>query len=149
MTRSAFGGLMGEEEMVERARGMASSDNAPKRVYLIGSLGTGKSTFARAFMRQLGVSGAIPSPTFVIRADYTVDGRSVHHLDMYRLSGDPGELYGLGIDELLESDETVVVEWAERLPAGWRRPGTTVEISFCEDPGKREVRIERGDMAGN
>ncbi|MBD3370967.1 tRNA (adenosine(37)-N6)-threonylcarbamoyltransferase complex ATPase subunit type 1 TsaE [Candidatus Fermentibacteria bacterium] len=149
MTRTVFAGRISKEEMIEEARDLASSKPVPKRVYLEGPLGTGKSTFARAFMRKLGVEGAIPSPTFVIRADYQVGCRSIHHVDMYRLSGDPLELCGLGVDELLESDDIVVVEWAERLPPHWRRLGATVEIGFCGDPDSREVRIAREDLAGN
>lgn len=149
MTRTVFAGRIGEEEMIEKARDLASSEPVPRRVYLEGALGTGKSTFARAFMRELGVDGAIPSPTFVIRADYQVGRGYVHHVDMYRLSGDPWELCGLGVDELLESDDIVVIEWAERLPPNWRRLGATVEIGFCGDPDSREVRIAREDLAGN
>ena len=52
------------------------------------------------------------------------------HLDLYRL--DAGELLAAGVDEMLEADAVVVVEWAERLPLAWRA-------------GARVFRLERLD----
>ncbi len=52
---------------------------------LSGPLGTGKSSLARALLQGLGVTGAIPSPTYTLVEPYTVHGREVYHVDLYRL----------------------------------------------------------------
>ena len=84
---------------------------------LRGALGAGKSTFARAFLRSLGVTGTIRSPTYTLIEPYDVEdsprgpGR-VLHLDLYRLA-DPEELDYLGLrDELDEA--LLLIEWLEQ-----------------------------------
>ena len=85
-------------------------------VHLQGDLGAGKSSFARAFLRELGVTGAIRSPTYTLVERYPLgEGREALHLDLYRI-GEPGELEFLGI----EPDQAALwlVEWPERGSGG-------------------------------
>ena len=82
-------------------------------VLLQGDLGAGKSTLARAILRELGHTGAVPSPTYTLVEPYEVDSRSVYHIDLYRIAS-PDELEYLGWDDL--SDGLRIVEWPERIP---------------------------------
>lgn len=96
------------------ALGAALARTRPARavVYLRGDLGAGKSTLARALLRELGVTGAIRSPTYTLVERYPVPaGGEAWHLDLYRI-GDGAELEFLGLD----SDEATLwlVEWPER-----------------------------------
>ncbi|HEY4583827.1 MAG TPA: tRNA (adenosine(37)-N6)-threonylcarbamoyltransferase complex ATPase subunit type 1 TsaE [Lysobacter sp.] len=80
-------------------------------VHLVGDLGAGKSTLARALLRALGVQGTIRSPTYTLVERYAVDGGEALHLDLYRI-GDPGELDFLGLDGAAAC--LWLVEWPER-----------------------------------
>lgn len=82
-------------------------------LYLRGELGAGKTTFARALLRAMGVGERVKSPTYSLLERYSVHGRDAFHLDLYRIAG-AGELEWLGLDELDARDAIVLVEWPER-----------------------------------
>ena len=104
---------------------------------LQGDLGAGKSTFARALIRSLGHSGAVPSPTYTLVEPYDLPGGTVYHVDLYRVS-DEEELRYLGWTELDEGFR--IVEWPDRAPG--IRAGADISVEFdYEAPGRR-VRIE-------
>ena len=89
-------------------------------VYLNGTLGAGKTTLARGWLRALGVKGSIRSPTYTLIEPYTINGgRELLHLDLYRLKT-PDELDGLGLDDYSPARCWWLVEWPEcgigRLP---------------------------------
>ena len=84
-------------------------------VLLKGDLGTGKSTFARAFIRALagGAEFDVPSPTFTLVQTYDETRVPVAHADLYRI-GSAQELDELGFDELLKT-HVLAVEWPEKM----------------------------------
>lgn len=105
-------------------------------VHLIGDLGAGKSTLARALLRALGVQGTIRSPTYTLVERYPLTtGGEAWHLDLYRI-GDAGELEYLGLD----ADETVLwlIEWPERGAGGTPAPDLVVRLSI-EGDGRRII----------
>jgi tRNA threonylcarbamoyladenosine biosynthesis protein TsaE len=80
---------------------------------LVGELGAGKTCLSQGIAAGLSVRGPITSPTFVIVQAYP-DGRlPFFHADYYRL-GEDSELVELGLDEILEGEGVVAVEWADR-----------------------------------
>ncbi len=131
------------------ARGIAGRMGPGSRLFLSGDLGAGKSVFARAALRELGVKGSIPSPSFIVNAIYSAAGLEIHHIDLYRLKGIPEELEFYGIYEAFESDAVVIVEWAERLDAAILQNGIFVSIDFTVNPTMREVKVDERGLAGN
>jgi tRNA threonylcarbamoyladenosine biosynthesis protein TsaE len=85
----------------------------PVLLYLEGDLGAGKTTTARALLRELGVTGAVRSPTYTLIERYDTPAGEVAHLDLYRIA-DPEELHYLALDELAEKARLWLVEWPGR-----------------------------------
>ncbi len=114
-------------------------------VYLRGALGAGKTTFARALLRALGVGERVKSPTYSLLERYMVDGRDAFHLDLYRIA-DAGELEWLGLDELDAPGTIVLIEWPER--GGGALPAPDLEIVLeHEDAGRRGYLAPRSERA--
>ena len=99
------------------AFGAAVADAAGKArglvVFLEGPLGSGKTTLARGLLRSLGVTGAIRSPTYTLLEPYGFGGRTLIHLDLYRLAG-PREVQGLGLADYPPEQTWWLVEWPQR-----------------------------------
>ena len=85
-------------------------------VALAGQLGSGKTAFVHAVVRELhGDATSVTSPTFVFWHRYP--GKPpIEHLDLYRVGG-PDEALELGLEESFDPGSIVLVEWPERLPA--------------------------------
>ncbi|MDR7193816.1 tRNA (adenosine(37)-N6)-threonylcarbamoyltransferase complex ATPase subunit type 1 TsaE [Luteimonas terrae] len=112
-------------------------------VHLQGDLGAGKSTLARAWLRALGVTGTVRSPTYTLVERYPVDGGEALHLDLYRI-GDAGELDFLGLDDI---DAALwLVEWPERGAAAL--PPADLEIRLAIDGTGRSVELLPDGAAG-
>ena len=124
-------------------RALAQSRPASAVVFLHGDLGTGKSTLARALLRELGVQGAIRSPTYTLVERYPVEGGEAWHLDLYRI-GDAGELDFLGLDEAAAT--LWLVEWPERGAAALPSPDLRVSLAVAGQG--RSAVLEGGTPVG-
>jgi|TARA_R110002051_G_scaffold156702_1_gene228402 tRNA threonylcarbamoyladenosine biosynthesis protein TsaE len=80
-------------------------------VALSGTLGTGKTTLARAILAALGHTGEVPSPTYTIIETYDELNPPVVHADFYRLK-DPSEVEELGLDDYREG-AVLLAEWPD------------------------------------
>ncbi|GAK91557.1 ATPase YjeE [Nonlabens ulvanivorans] len=77
-------------------------------------MGAGKTTLINAMCKQLGINEVTSSPTFSIVNEYKTDKVTVYHFDLYRLQ-DKEELLNIGIEEYLDSEAYLFVEWPELL----------------------------------
>lgn len=107
-------------------------------VFLEGDLGAGKTTLARGWLRALGISGPIRSPTYTLIEPYRVDGRELLHMDLYRLRS-PDELEGLGLDDYPPDRSWWLVEWPAQ--GGALLPPADLLITLQVDEGKRKVSL--------
>lgn len=128
------------------ALGRALARTRPQRavVFLHGDLGAGKSTLARALLRELGVQGPIRSPTYTLVERYPLEhGAEALHLDLYRI-GDAGELEFLG---LAESEAALwLVEWPERGQAAL--PPADLMVGLALHGQGRKATLAAGSAVG-
>jgi tRNA threonylcarbamoyl adenosine modification protein YjeE len=128
-----------EAGLTERAAELGRELPPGAVVWLEGDLGAGKSTFARALVRALGVSGPAPSPTYALVHHY--DGRRgpVYHVDCYRLT-DPDQAHDLDW-ETLQRGDALLIEWPERAGAWAPRPTFRVRLAHDPDPALRSLAL--------
>jgi tRNA threonylcarbamoyladenosine biosynthesis protein TsaE len=80
---------------------------------LTGNIGSGKTCFVQGIAKGLGVPEDCPvtSPSFTLVNRYP--GRyAVFHVDLYRLNA-KSDLEELELDEILQEDGIVLIEWPE------------------------------------
>ncbi|MFO8144397.1 MAG: tRNA (adenosine(37)-N6)-threonylcarbamoyltransferase complex ATPase subunit type 1 TsaE, partial [Candidatus Syntrophosphaera sp.] len=80
-------------------------------ICLYGDLGSGKTFFAAALGRELGVPEFLDSPSFVLLKEYQAKNFPLYHLDLYRLKNGE-DLHDLGLFDFLENGVTLI-EWPE------------------------------------
>jgi len=105
---------------------------------LRGDLGSGKTEFARHFVRHLTDLGEdVPSPTFTLVQTYDSEVCEIWHFDLYRLER-PEEAFELGIDDAFH-DAISLIEWPERLGPYLPRDRLDVHLSITKGKNHRQV----------
>ncbi len=132
--------LADEAATVALAEDLAAIVRRGDALALVGDLGAGKSTLARALIRCVAADGdlEVPSPTFTLVQSYDLPRLALSHFDLYRLA-DADELDELGFDEAMR-DGAVLVEWPDR--AGERLPEAAL-IVVLDHGGSSTARRAR------
>ena len=123
-------------------------------VFLQGELGSGKTTLARAMLRELGAQGTVRSPSYTLVESYALAGWQVLHLDLYRLR-EAAELEQLALRDELRAGVLLLAEWPERAPQGLPDPDLRIVLSVStpaggptlSEPG-RQVELHAASKAG-
>jgi tRNA threonylcarbamoyladenosine biosynthesis protein TsaE len=125
-----------EEETIELGTRLAAE--LPRRavVLLSGDLGAGKTTLAKGLIKGLGAADPeeVTSPTFTLIHEYG----SVFHIDLYRLES-AREVETLGLDEIMDREAVVLIEWGERFPELF--PEDRIEIRLTAEDDVRTIRV--------
>ncbi len=111
---------------------------------LIGGLGAGKTLLTKGIALGLGVTdeGDVTSPSFVLVHEYR--GRvPVNHVDLYRLER-PGDVEGIGWDDLLAGGGVMIVEWAEKAEKFLPEDRIEVYLEWAGDEKRTICLLGRG-----
>ncbi len=103
--------------------------DAGGRIHLKGELGAGKTSLARSFLRECGVTGRIKSPSYALLESYAVSNLYLYHLDFYRFS-DPSEWLDAGFRDILRENVLVLIEWPERAADLLSDPDMFIELTY-------------------
>lgn len=117
------------EETVALGKRLAARLAPPKIVLLRGDLGAGKTTMVKGIAEafQAAEQEDVTSPTFTLIHEYRGPKVNVYHIDLYRIDTQR-ELDTLALDDLLEANSVLLIEWGEKFERF--RKGRDVEIAI-------------------
>lgn len=107
------------------------------RIFLIGKLGSGKTTFSQALIRKFLKNNtlAVTSPTYTYYQAYP---NNLYHFDLYRVEH-AHDIVRIGAEEIFDNPESIcIIEWPEIL--GDSVVPTKI-IKLSETEGWREISI--------
>lgn len=106
-----------------------------------GEMGAGKTTFIKAFCKELGIGDEISSPTFSLVNEYRLpDNKPVYHFDFYRIN-DISEAEDMGIYEYFDSG-ICLIEWGEKIQEILDKEHIlTIRIEAQAD-GRRQIQFK-------
>lgn len=103
-------------------------------VLLHGGLGAGKTLLTKGILNGLGFDAdEVTSPSFTLVNLYKTYSFDVHHIDLWRIDEKSDAAFGVGLDEIIEQENAIVIiEWAERL-GRYKFPGRTIDVNINGD----------------
>jgi tRNA threonylcarbamoyladenosine biosynthesis protein TsaE len=127
-------------EMANFAKEMAASAQIGDVICLEGTLGAGKTFFAKNFINALQQEKTeILSPTFNLLYSYESTKGEVFHFDLYRLKS-ANELENIGFFDALENG-ICLIEWPEIAERYLEKNTTKITIKILESE-KREITLQ-------
>ena len=132
-----------EQETANIAEKVAQISVAGDVWALSGTLGAGKSVFARAFIQKLTAAEEVPSPTFTLVQMYHAAHFDIYHYDFYRLKS-PMDIFELGVEEAFYTAVNLV-EWPEKMENFAPRDMWNVKIEIEGDVRKITISAPTDD----
>lgn len=135
-----------EQSSIFIARIIAKAAKNGDCIILQGDLGTGKTTFARAFIQELcGMNINVSSPTFNISQIYnTIHKQQIYHYDLYRIEN-YDELFEIGLEESL-TNAINLIEWPEIAKNLLPDNNINILFAFSDSSDYRHIKIEYNEI---
>lgn len=128
------------EETRTLAADLARALPADSTLALHGDMGVGKTTFVQGLAQGFGVPEPVTSPTFAIYLVHQGVGRTLVHLDAYRLENEK-QIDALLIEEFLVRPWCLAVEWPDKI-APWLAPDTLHLTLSIKDGDQHTIRLD-------
>ena len=132
--------LEDEAATITFGKQLAEMLRSPWIIALSGELGAGKTTLVRGLAQGLQCVDEVGSPTFALIHRYA-GAQPLTHCDWYRIESER-ELMNIGWDEIVDTEERIVVEWAEKFPR--LLPQTTRQLRLEYRDGGRTITAGGG-----
>ena len=103
------------EETTALGRKLAAELKPGSIVVLRGDLGAGKTTLVKGIAEGFKAAEAdrVTSPTFTLIHEYRGPHVTIFHIDLYRIDT-PRELDTLALDDLMDANSILLIEWGEK-----------------------------------
>jgi tRNA threonylcarbamoyladenosine biosynthesis protein TsaE len=138
-----IGSLESCEQFAQR---FALAIETPMVVCLSGTLGAGKTQFAKYLAVALGATPEeVTSPTFVLVHRYSTEPIT-YHLDAYRVD-DEDEFLELGVEEFFEEAAITIIEWGEKFEHLFPSDHLKIDIEIISDAQRRFTISSSGESS--
>ena len=101
------------EDTIQFAKDLSKTIPFGSTIFMVGDLGSGKTTFTKGFASGLGFSNQVQSPTYPILNEYSNYNNFIYHFDLYRLKSVSEFLEIGGIEYLSNTNGICIIEWPE------------------------------------
>ena len=126
------------EETMSLGESLAANLKRGSIVAISGTLGAGKTCFAKGIAKGLGITEEITSPSYAIICEYEAE-IPLYHIDAYRLENS-NAFAAIGGDEIIFGDGISIIEWSNNIDDIIGEDAIRVEIKILEDE-KRSIKI--------
>ena len=105
---------------------------------LYGDLGAGKTAFVRGLASVVTPDAHVCSPTYTIVNEYRSHGRTLCHLDLYRIE-DEDDLYSTGFYDYMDGNSVLFIEWSENIE--YALPDERITVSITKTESGRTIEV--------
>lgn len=106
-----------------------------KVVVFNGDMGAGKTTLIKALLKAMHSEDIVTSPTFSIVNEYNIPNDKVFHFDFYRIES-LEEAFNFGIEDYMNSDHWLFIEWADRIAPLLPELHSTIDITVIDEENR-------------
>jgi len=135
--------LKSKQDTIKLAEFLAPILQAGDLICLYGNLGSGKTFFAAALAKALGVPDFVTSPSFILFNQYQGTKYPLYHLDLFRLKNEQ-EFWDLGITDFIDKG-IILIEWPELATKLLPESIQNLNLHFSFDGKRRMVKIDARD----